>query len=97
MKVESSMINGTRIMMFRPGSSACSFPRFAPSAPRRFSPTIRISLSRKFLTTGFNTMDVSVYHNWLYIINWPEIERMDMDQYYSSIATTGDNPGASVR
>ena len=40
-----------------------------------------------------NTMDVSVYHNWLYMINWPEIERMDMDQYYGSIPKTGDNAG----
>ena len=40
-----------------------------------------------------NTMDVSVYHNWLYLVNWPEIEQMDMNQYYSSIATTGDKAG----
>jgi uncharacterized protein (DUF608 family) len=40
-----------------------------------------------------NTMDVSVYHNWLYLVNWPEIERRDMDQYYSCIATNGDNAG----
>ena len=40
-----------------------------------------------------NTMDVSVYHNWLYLVNWPEIERMDMNQYYQSIATTGKNAG----
>ena len=40
-----------------------------------------------------NTMDVSVYHNWLYMINWPEIERMDMDQFYHSISTTGKNAG----
>jgi uncharacterized protein (DUF608 family) len=40
-----------------------------------------------------NTMDVSVYHNWLYLVNWPEIERMDMDQYYQSIAVTGKNAG----
>jgi len=40
-----------------------------------------------------NTMDVSVYHNWLYMVNWPEIERMDMSQYYKSIATNGKNVG----
>ncbi len=40
-----------------------------------------------------NTMDVSVYHNWLYMINWPEIERMDMNQYYGSIALTGEKAG----
>jgi uncharacterized protein (DUF608 family) len=40
-----------------------------------------------------NTMDVSVYHNWLYLINWPEIERMDMNQYYQSIAMSGKNAG----
>lgn len=41
-----------------------------------------------------NTMDVSVYHNWLYMINWPEIERADMNQYYLSIPTFGKNAGA---
>ncbi len=40
-----------------------------------------------------NTMDVSVYHNWLYLINWPEIERMDMDQYYRSIPRSGKDAG----
>ena len=40
-----------------------------------------------------NTMDVSVYHNWLYMINWPEIERMDMDQYYQAIPKTGKDAG----
>ena len=40
-----------------------------------------------------NTMDVSVYHNWLYLVNWPEIERMDMDQYYQSIPKEGTNAG----
>ena len=38
-------------------------------------------------------MDVSVYHNWLYLINWPEVERMDMDQYYQSIPKTGKDAG----
>lgn len=40
-----------------------------------------------------NTMDVSVYHNWLYMVNWPEIERMDMDQFYQSIPKTGKDAG----
>ena len=40
-----------------------------------------------------NTMDVSVYHNWLYMINWPEIERMDMDQFYQSIPKSGKDAG----
>lgn len=40
-----------------------------------------------------NTMDVSVYHNWLYMIQWPEIERMDMDQFYQSIPKTGKDAG----
>jgi len=40
-----------------------------------------------------NTMDVSVYHNWLYLINWPEVERMDMNQYYQSIPTNGPQAG----
>lgn len=40
-----------------------------------------------------NTMDVSVYHNWLYLVNWPEVERMDMDQYFQSIPQTGEIAG----
>ena len=40
-----------------------------------------------------NTMDVSVYNNWLYMINWPELERMDMDQFFEAIPRTGDNAG----
>src|SRR5205807_1205132 len=27
-----------------------------------------------------NTMDVLAYSNWAYLINWPELERKDMDQ-----------------
>jgi hypothetical protein len=38
-------------------------------------------------------MDVSVYHNWLYLINWPELERMDMDQFFKAIPQTGENRG----
>src|ERR1039458_2047024 len=38
-------------------------------------------------------MDVSVYHNWLYLVNWPEVERMDMDQYFQSIPQTGEIAG----
>ncbi|MBN2640675.1 MAG: hypothetical protein JXR78_03395 [Victivallales bacterium] len=40
-----------------------------------------------------NTMDVSVYSSWLYLINWPELEKMDMDQYFSAIPTSGSLKG----
>jgi uncharacterized protein (DUF608 family) len=40
-----------------------------------------------------NTMDVTVYNNWLYMINWPELERMDMNQFFKVIPTTGDKAG----
>ena len=40
-----------------------------------------------------NTMDVCVYNNWLYMINWPELERMDMDQFFKVIPTSGSRAG----
>lgn len=42
---------------------------------------------------GMNTMDVCVYNNWLYLVNWPELERMDMNQYFRAIPKTGDQAG----
>jgi uncharacterized protein (DUF608 family) len=39
------------------------------------------------------TMDVNVYSSWLYMINWPEIERMEMDQYLKVIPTEGEKKG----
>ena len=40
-----------------------------------------------------NTMDVSVYSTWIYLINWPEIERTDLEMFISSIPREGDTPG----
>jgi hypothetical protein len=40
-----------------------------------------------------NTMDVCVYSNWVYLINWPELERMDMNQYFKSMQTEGPKAG----
>lgn len=40
-----------------------------------------------------NTMDVCVYSNWAYLINWPELERMDLDQYFKSMKTEGAQAG----
>ena len=36
-----------------------------------------------------NTMDVTIYSGWIYMINWPEIEKMDMiiDQRESNLDT----------
>ncbi len=41
----------------------------------------------------YNTMDVFVYANWVYMINWPELERMDMDQFFPTIPKEGPNAG----
>ena len=40
-----------------------------------------------------NTMDVSVYSAWMYMINWPELEEKDLYQYISCIPMTGENKG----
>jgi uncharacterized protein (DUF608 family) len=40
-----------------------------------------------------NTMDVCVYSTWSYLINWPELERMDMDQFFKSMKTEGPQAG----
>jgi uncharacterized protein (DUF608 family) len=40
-----------------------------------------------------NTMDVAVYANWVYLVNWPELERMDLDQYLRVIETEGAEAG----
>lgn len=40
-----------------------------------------------------NTMDVCVYSNWVYLINWPELERMDMNQFFKSMETEGPKAG----
>jgi len=40
-----------------------------------------------------NTMDVSVYSGWVYMINWPDLEKMDMNQYFTATPKTGENAG----
>jgi uncharacterized protein (DUF608 family) len=40
-----------------------------------------------------DTMDVNVYSSWLYLINWPEIERMEMNQFFKTIPTEGPQTG----
>jgi uncharacterized protein (DUF608 family) len=40
-----------------------------------------------------NTMDVLAYSNWLYMVNWPELEMMDMHQYLNSMQTEGPQAG----
>ncbi len=40
-----------------------------------------------------NTMDVSVYSNWIYMVNWPETERRDLEQYIAAIPQTGETAG----
>ena len=40
-----------------------------------------------------NTMDVSVYATWIYMVNWPEVERRDLEQYIAAIPQTGETAG----
>jgi uncharacterized protein (DUF608 family) len=40
-----------------------------------------------------NTMDVNVYSGWVYLVNWPEISKLDMEQYFGTIPTTGPKTG----
>ncbi len=40
-----------------------------------------------------NTMDVAVYANWVYLVNWPELERTDLNQYLRVIETKGERAG----
>ena len=40
-----------------------------------------------------NTMDVTIYSAWLYMINWPELEKMDMYQYKQAIDCNTENKG----
>jgi uncharacterized protein (DUF608 family) len=41
----------------------------------------------------YNTMDVFVYANWVYMINWPELEKADMDQFFTTIPAGGPSAG----
>ena len=38
-------------------------------------------------------MDVNVYCTWLFMINWPEIEKQELTQYVQTIPTEGKNAG----
>ena len=40
-----------------------------------------------------NTMDVTIYSAWLYMVNWPEIEKMDMYTYRDKIPKEGEDKG----
>ena len=40
-----------------------------------------------------NTMDVSVYSTWLYMMNWPELEEIDLYQYIRTIPMEGETAG----
>ena len=40
-----------------------------------------------------NTMDVAVYANWVYLVNWPELEKWDLQQYFRVIPTSGEQKG----
>ena len=43
--------------------------------------------------TCVNTMDVCVYSSWIYLINWPELERMDICQYLKAMPVDGPDKG----
>lgn len=40
-----------------------------------------------------NTMDVAVYANWVYLVNWPELEKLDLEQYFMAVALDGEQSG----
>lgn len=40
-----------------------------------------------------NTMDVTIYSGWIYMINWPEIEKIDMYQFRRAIPKDGEDKG----
>lgn len=40
-----------------------------------------------------DTMDVNVYSSWLYLVNWPEFEKMEIRQFIDSVRTDGDKAG----
>lgn len=40
-----------------------------------------------------NTMDVAVYANWVYLLNWPELEKLDLEQYFVAVPREGDQAG----
>lgn len=42
---------------------------------------------------SLNTMDVCIYSGWIYMINWPELERMDMNQFFKATPTNGPKAG----
>jgi uncharacterized protein (DUF608 family) len=43
---------------------------------------------------GFlNTMDVDVYSSWIYLINWPELEKISMEMYNEAIPKEGNKAG----
>lgn len=43
---------------------------------------------------GFlNTMDVDVYSSWIYLINWPELEKTSMNMYTEAMPLEGKKAG----
>ena len=42
---------------------------------------------------SLNTMDVCIYSGWVYLVNWPELERMDMNQFFKATPTNGPKAG----
>ncbi len=43
--------------------------------------------------TSLSTMDVSLYSAWVYMVNWPELERLDMDMYLKAMPMEGPKKG----
>lgn len=41
-----------------------------------------------------NTMDVDAYTSWINLINWPELERMDMEEFFAVTPLSGPNAGS---
>ncbi|MGA3326265.1 MAG: GH116 family glycosyl hydrolase [Terriglobia bacterium] len=43
--------------------------------------------------SGLNTMDVNAYSSWISLVNWPELERMDMEEYFATTPVSGPDAG----
>jgi hypothetical protein len=43
--------------------------------------------------THLNTMDVSLYSMWVYLVNWPELERFELDMYFKAMPMDGPKKG----
>ena len=77
---------------------ACQFKRLWFSSLSSVITSTMLSTDEVFIEietphSFVNTMDVCVYSSWVYLINWPEIEKMDIRMYNNSIQKEGEDKG----